>query len=101
MTCYEIIVSAFDEKGERYLLSEPYASHRATTETIESVRRTVLSDAQVMTENAQEHGIKRINAKVYEVTDNGTRVYIGDIYDKEIQLKAKFHLPKTEQVPGW
>ena len=100
MICYEIIVSAVDYDGYMVLLSELYSNFRATTATIDSVRKTVLSNCDTIAQHADKHNIGRLTAKIFEVTDKGERVYIGSMYERDWKKPVK-HLPPMETIPGF
>lgn len=102
MTCYEIIVSAVDYDGCMLLIPEQFNRYRATTNTIDMVRKTVLSNCGVIALEADQHNIGRLTAKIFEVTDKGERVYIGSMYDKDWKKPVKHpHRPPAVTIPGF
>jgi len=83
MTAYEIRITATGAEGEGFLLSDRDGLFRATTETIEAVRDTVLEKCGRLMSISEDEGISEVTASIYEVTSKGERVYIGTMFSQQ------------------
>ena len=90
MASYEILLSATDKDGMMVLLHENCSHFRATTVSIDQVRKTVLKNCSLIIGNHGET-VHHLTANIYEVTDKGDRVYIGKMFQHDapsVKLEA-------------
>lgn len=108
MTSYEIKLTASHE-SVIVILDSSCDTIRATTETLETVRNTVITKCDALLV-AHRKTIDKLTANIYEVTDMGNLVFVGYMYfyDKNVHVPVlttklerqmyKLVLPKKNNI---